>query len=338
MHSFKQALMLAAAALVAGTTMAQQPLKGTLSNIRAVTDSKDQKFEKPRFSPDGKQIAYTQLGYTGLYVMNSDGSRKRCLTEQLGAGVGYQWSADGARIVARTTRLVKDHPSGAPRVHQLEVIDVADGSVERLGDEQVEMRLPAWRYDATGRASVTLGKGVIRPAKEIRLKDFVPATSKSRAKARSLNGKVSTVGDSYSVSFDTDNDHLYVIDAEGNRTGIYDGYAFLPVLSPDGKRVAFCDEKSETRVINLDGTGLCTVGKGFAPAWANDSQLIVERTTDDGHDYTGGELYLLNLDGSAKALTDSPDRIEMCPAVSPDGKHLVFSDYKSGQIFTADLK
>ena len=338
MQIFRQALMLAAAALVAGTTLAQQPLQGTLSNVRAVTDAKGERFERPRFSPDGKQIAYTQLGYTGLYVMNSDGSRKRQLSKSLGAGVGYQWSADGTRILVRATRLVNNHPSGAPRLHRLEVVDVTDGKMERIGDEQVEMRLPAWRYDADGRASVTLGKGVIRPSKEIVLKDFVPATAGKRAKARSLSGSVSTVGDNYSVSFDTDNEHLWVIDADGNRTSIYDGYAFLPVLSPDGRRVAFCDEKSQVRVINLDGSGLRTVGDGFSPAWANDSQLIVHRTTDDGHDYTSGDLYLLNLDGSAKALTNSADRIELDPSVSPDGKRIVFSDYKSGQIYTADLK
>ena len=338
MQIFRQALMLAAAVLVAGTALAGQPLQGTLSNVRAVTDAQGERFERPRFSPDGKQIAYTQLGFSGLYVINSDGTQGRRLTDRLGAGVGYQWSADGTRILTRATRLVNNHPSGAPRVHSLEVISVADGRVERIGDEQVEMRLPAWRYDAKGRASVTLGKGVIRPAKEIVLKDFVPATGKTRAKARSLSGSVSTVGENYSVSFDTDNEHLWVIDADGNRTSIYDGYAFLPALSPDGRRVAFCDEKSQVRVINLDGSGLRTVGDGFSPAWANDSQLIVQRTTDDGHDYTSGDLYLLNLDGSAKALTNSADRIELDPSVSPDGKRIVFSDYKSGQIYTADIK
>ena len=90
MRNFKQAIMLAAADLVAGTALAGQPLQGTLSNVRAVTDAKGERFERPRFSPDGKQIAYTQLGFAGLYVMNSDGSRSRRLTDRLGAGVGYQ--------------------------------------------------------------------------------------------------------------------------------------------------------------------------------------------------------------------------------------------------------
>ena len=223
-------------------------------------------------------------------------------------------------------------------LHRLEVVDVTDGKMERIGDEQVEMRLPAWRYDAKGRASVTLGKGVIRPSKEIVLKDFEPATAGKRAKARSLSGSVSTIGDCYSISFDTDNDHLWVIDADGNRTSIYDGYAFLPVLSPDGRRVPFCDILDNIRVMNIDGTGMKIIGKGFAPSWVNDTQLVFERTTDDGHDYTSGDLYLLNLDGSAKALTNSADRIELDPSVSPDGKRIVFSDYKSGQIYTADLK
>ena len=57
MQIFKQALMLAAAAVVAGTTLAQQPLSGTLSNVRDVTKAAGERYERSRFSPDGKQIA-----------------------------------------------------------------------------------------------------------------------------------------------------------------------------------------------------------------------------------------------------------------------------------------
>lgn len=140
------------------------------------------------------------------------------------------------------------------------------------------------------------------------------------------------------VSFYVDGENLYVVNAAGVKTLINEGPSYRPVLSPDGKKVAF-NQVDDVCVMNIDGTGKKVIARGFNPSWVNDSQIVFERTEDDGHTYTAGELYIANADGSAvKAITSSRDVIEMCPCVSPDGSKIVFSSFTDGQIYIADLK
>jgi Tol biopolymer transport system component len=66
---------------------------------------------------------------------------------------------------------------------------------------------------------------------------------------------------------------------------------------------------------------------------------VFERTTDDGHNYLTGELYMLSIDsGKIVQLTSTADKIEMNPCVSPDGTKVVFTSFVDGQVYIADLK
>jgi len=92
-------------------------------------------------------------------------------------------------------------------------------------------------------------------------------------------------------------------------------------------------------VMNIDGTGKRILGRGFNPSWANNSQIVFEKTTDDGHVYTSGELYMINVDGTNhKQLTKTGNRIEMNASVSPDGTKVAFVSFSDGQVYVADLK
>ena len=98
-----------------------------------------------------------------------------------------------------------------------------------------------------------------------------------------------------------------------------------PVWSPDGKKVAFCNMESEVLVMDVKGGKATVVGKGFNPTWVNNEQIVVENTTDNGHEYLTGDLFLLGVkDKSSVAITKTPGRIEMCPTVSADGNKIAF--------------
>ena len=118
----RKQLLILAAACVAVTAMGANPVQGRLENVKRLTSQTDLKFENPQFSPDGKQIAFTKLGYEGIYVMNADGANMRSISNAMGVGYMYQWSPDSRQILAleassdRTKTL-------APTLHAVVTLD-----------------------------------------------------------------------------------------------------------------------------------------------------------------------------------------------------------------------
>lgn len=307
--------------LLAQVVSAQALKQGTLSNVTKLTDD-TQRYENPRWSPDGTKISFTNEGYEGLYVMDMDGKHKAQLSNAASVGYMHQWSADSREILVRDTRL-STSDNGLERVHAAWILGI-DGSKTRATADAADMQPAAWRYSAAGAKSIVVNDNKISPTALAK----VPSVVMKKAKA------VTTAN----VSFICDSESLYVVDAEGNKKMINDKSSFCPALSPNGKMVAF-NQLDDIVVMNIDGSGKRVLSVGFNPSWVNDTQIVFERTTDDGHTYTSGELYIMNVDGSSlKALTSTQSMIEMNPCVSPDGNKVTFVSFTDGQIYSAELK
>jgi TolB protein len=98
-----------------------------------------------RWSPDGKQIAYTGKDASGLlhvFLMNSDGSERRQFTH-LGAADGHaqvpRWSPDGRRIAFQVNH-AEDHSE------HVWIADVATGNAKKLASHEKPYldELPWW--------------------------------------------------------------------------------------------------------------------------------------------------------------------------------------------------
>src|SRR3954465_2149287 len=83
--------------------------------------------ESPKFSPDGKLIAFSAQysGNTDVYVVPADGGEPKRLTWHPGADVVQGWTPDGKSIVFNSSRATWA-PSAAPRFWTVPV----DGGVE----------------------------------------------------------------------------------------------------------------------------------------------------------------------------------------------------------------
>lgn len=117
------------------------------------------------------------------------------------------------------------------------------------------------------------------------------------------------------------------------------GQYFKHILSPDKTKVVL-HTRNDMFVYASDGSGLISsLGDGIANSWSSDSkQILFFISEDDGHKYTGSEIYLCNSDGSQRwQLTNTPNVFEMYPSWSPDNKKIAFSDGKTGTIYTANL-
>lgn len=115
---------------------------------------------------------------------------------------------------------------------------------------------------------------------------------------------------------------------------------YHPVISPDKKKMVV-HYKSEMLIMNIeDSSSVKNIGFGIASAWSKDGTEIYffrDRTTD-GHQISNSELFVYSIsEDKVYKLTSTDQYNEMWPDVSPDGKHLVFADEKTGKILTAKI-
>ena len=142
------------------------------------------------------------------------------------------------------------------------------------------------------------------------------------------------------VAFDSDRDGeraVYIVDADGSniRRISGPGYAAVPTWSPSGDRLAFVRaEASRPKVWNLwlltFSTGELrrltrfTYGQTWGASWLHDGRRVVFSHED--------RLVMLSLADGQMRSYPSPvhGRIMRTPAVSPDGRVVVFQVWREG--------
>lgn len=293
--------------LLSGTPSQAQSLRAD-APIRLVADG--QASMHPVWSPDGSQIAFTRDGYTGLWLVDGDGDDVRQLTNAPAVGFGFAWSPDGTALVARAARY-----DGLRRMNTVTVWAL-DGTATALTGEQATMTsLPQWVgphhvalrvdgaldvYPLDADASAVPSESVVIAGSEGGLTLAEPATGAVR------------------------------------EIGPFAGTQVLNVTpSPDGQHVAFEVYGGTLHVMDRDGSNVVDLGPGARPSWSPDSRWIVAMTTeDDGHDITAADLVAVRSDGSARVmLTQTPDRLEMNPSWSPDGRRIAYDDAADGALY-----
>ncbi|MFC3712146.1 amidohydrolase family protein [Sphingoaurantiacus capsulatus] len=287
---------------------------------------------QPRFSPDGRRIAFTsdRGGGDNIWVMNADGSDKRQVTKE-DFRLLYQpsWSPDGRFIAAK-----KHFTTG-----------------RSLGTGEV------WLYHASGGGGVLLVK---RPNERHQKELGEPAFS---ADGKSVYyTKNVTPGPTFEYAQDS-NTTLFEIeryDLDSGETSTIvsgNGGSVRPTPSPDGKRLAFVRRdagKSKLYVRDL-ASGVETkvydaldrdvqetwAVTGVYPnmAWTPDSRSIVfwaggklNRVDGDGGNARQIPFRVSDTRGTAVAthpqIEVSPDRfttkMTRFAEVSPDGRQVVF--------------
>lgn len=265
---------------------------------------------QPRFSPDGKKIAFTsdRGGGDNLWIMNRDGSDKRQVTnEKFRLVTAPDWSADGQYLIGRKHFTTS----------------------RSLGTGEI------WMYHLGGGDGVKLVK---RPnesyQKELGEPVFAPG-AKSIYYAHNT-----TPGDTFIYAQDA-NGEIFAIErfdiASGETTRIAGGAggAVRPAPSPDGKMLAFVKrerEKSKLYVMDL-ATGAQrkiydALDLDMQEAWAVHGVYPMMDWTPDSRSivfWAGGKIRRVTTNGEASEIPFrvNDDRIVIDPPrpsvdVAPD--------------------
>ena len=104
---------------------------------------------------------------------------------------------------------------------------------------------------------------------------------------------------------------------------------FAPQLAPDGRYLVYNGLSTGLYLYRFADGQTLALGAGNHPAFSADGNwLAFDRTSDDGHQLTGGEIFLVDLRAPqprVAPLTHTLDRIEQYPSLSGDGRHIAFS-------------
>lgn len=115
---------------------------------------------------------------------------------------------------------------------------------------------------------------------------------------------------------------------------------YYPVLSPDSKSV-IVHSGANIYLLDMDNPDdEILIGQGIATSWSSDNNLILffKDLSDDGVSISSSEVYMYNVsENKTIQLTYTNEFTELWPVMSPDSKHIVFTDEKTGQIFLGTL-
>ena len=248
----------------------------------------------PVFSPTGDYLLATSENYLGLKMYSFNDQQLKTLTTEKGAGYGVQISRDGQTILYRKNELINN------RLYiSLKSYSLKDQKQQQLIAPTRENIVPKFVGNkplyVKGNQLVKnqVNNAEISPVICIENQKMVVYTAKER-KVLTPNGE--------------------------NASYIW------PTLSPDGKKIAYVVAGKGTFVCDLDGKNVKSLGKLNAPQWLSNNWLVGMNDIDDGEILLSSTLVAATIDGKVYQTLSTPTNImAMYPAVSPDGKQIVFN-------------
>lgn len=240
----------------------------------------------------GTVVFWRWLGtHRDVFVMETDGSGLRNLTNDAASDLAPAWSPDGSRIVA---------VGGAGGETSLYVMD-ADGSNRRqLTSGAHADNFPAWSPDES---KIAFSRGAQSPDIYVINADGSGLVNLTRSPG-TWDTEPEWSPDGTRLVFGRDGD-LYVMNADGSQPALLEENGSGPVWSPTGTRIAFTSSRGgnlDVYVMNADASAVTRLtshpGDDIHPAWSPDESRIAYTSFRAGV----GSIYLMKPDGTGHTV------------------------------------
>ncbi len=289
--------------------------------------------EFPRWSPDGKQIAFaSDRGGDGLqvYVMSSEGTDVRAMTHLPLACSEPAWSPDGRRLAFRRNNSPED---GGQDIYTI-AIDGTD--LRRLTNEPSNEVAPAWSPD---------GRAIAFASNRGRSGEF--DLFQIDAHGGAAEPLTSMSGDELSPAWSSDGSELafvsnlrggapelYVMEVAGGATRrLVTGEAEHPSWSFDGTSLVYSSStpgNPEILRVELDAASPLPVSEPEAedvwPSWSPSGRSLVFTSNRDGK---RARFEIDVSTGAERKLTDGTAN-DWFPTWAPDGRRIAFQSDRAG--------
>ncbi len=290
----------------------------TRQAARKLAGGEGRYFMNPRWSPDGTKLAFTEMRYHGLWVMNSEGTGLRQVSDEDAAGYAFEWSADSQTLLTRVAKFENNK-----RYNAVKLFDLTTNEAKQLTDYRAFMPgLPHWSpsndkvYMFNRDQLEVFATGKIAPA---------ATATKTEAPIHFLKEGSIALGNLANLQY-----QIFTPLAEQQYLNL--------VLAPDLSKVAFEVKGGNLHVMNVDGSGVIDLGPGHRPQWSPQSDYLVYMITgDDGQQFLAADIYTIKSDGSEKTnMTNTEEQIEMNPSWGL-GNRIAFDVMDEGEIYVIEL-
>ncbi|MBO4721958.1 MAG: hypothetical protein J5629_03385 [Muribaculaceae bacterium] len=256
-------------------------------------------------SPQGDYILMTTDHNQGLTKFDLSTGATEVITQARGAGFDAKISSDGQSIVYREKSENKNHLQQTA----VKTKNIATGAEQQLVKPTRDLQGVA----VEGNTAVAMNKGKM-------------------SKKALDNGKAQV-----SVPVLSTNNFKLYITRNGKTTEFMPAgnYRYIwASMSPDATKALFYCSGKGAYVCNIDGSGLKAFGDVQAPKWMGNDMIVGMTTTDNGEDFTSGEIVVLDLNGAKQVLTGN-DVIALYPL--PANGKIAFST-PTGEAYIINLK